>query len=117
MNMRPEFADIVSGWCLYSGIEDLTDRIERAAEWTKHNGPLQPDEEATIKLQYDPYADLINANRDEMLRKHEEAVQRVRKCLEPVKNSVGSAFDALKVLDALSLFHPMHGESWKGWPE
>jgi hypothetical protein len=48
--MREGFSDIVHGWMLYSGIEDLTERIERAAEWTKENGPLQPDEEATIKL-------------------------------------------------------------------
>jgi len=50
MNMRDGFRDIVDGWMLISGIDDLTDRIERAAEWTKLNGPLQPDEEATIKL-------------------------------------------------------------------
>ncbi len=48
--MRQEFQDIVSGWTLYSGTADLTERIEAAAEWTKANGPLQPDEEATIKL-------------------------------------------------------------------
>lgn len=50
MNMRDGFRDIVDGWTLISGMGDLTDRIERAAEWTKLNGPLQPDEEATIKL-------------------------------------------------------------------
>jgi hypothetical protein len=48
--MRDEFREIVSGWTLYDGIDDLTDRIERAAAWTKANGPLLPDEEATIKL-------------------------------------------------------------------
>ena len=48
--MRPEFKTIVEGWTLHSGIGDLTERIEAAAEWTKANGPLQPDEEATIKL-------------------------------------------------------------------
>lgn len=50
MNLRPGFSDIVSGWMLISGIDDLTDRIERASKWTKANGPLLPDEEATIKL-------------------------------------------------------------------
>lgn len=50
VNMREGLHEIVSGWTLYSGIEDLTDRIERAAEWTKLNGPLQPDEAATIKM-------------------------------------------------------------------
>jgi len=48
--MRDEFAAIVSGWMLISGLDDLTERIETAAEWTKANGPLRPDEEATIKL-------------------------------------------------------------------
>jgi hypothetical protein len=48
--VRQAFKDIVSGWTLYDGIEDLTDRIERAAVWTKANGPLESDEEATIKL-------------------------------------------------------------------
>lgn len=35
---------------LISGMDDLTERIEQAAEWTKLNGPLQPDEEARIGL-------------------------------------------------------------------
>jgi len=48
--MRPEFEEIVSGWMLISGMEDLTDRIERSAKWVKENGPLEPDEEATVKL-------------------------------------------------------------------
>jgi hypothetical protein len=48
--MRDGFREIVSGWTLYDGIDDLMDRIERAAAWTKANGPLLPDEEATIKL-------------------------------------------------------------------
>jgi hypothetical protein len=48
--MRPGFHDIVSGWTLIDGYGDLDDRIERAAGWTKVNGPLQPDEEATIRL-------------------------------------------------------------------
>jgi hypothetical protein len=48
--MREEFQAIVSGWMLISGMGDITDRIESVAEWTKANGPLQADEEATIKL-------------------------------------------------------------------
>lgn len=48
--MRAEFREIISGWMLIDGLSDLTDRIELAAEWTKKNRPLQPDEEATIKL-------------------------------------------------------------------
>jgi len=48
--MRDGFNDIVSGWTLVDDWDDLTDRIERSAEWVAANGPLQPDEEATIKL-------------------------------------------------------------------
>jgi len=48
--MRDGFREIVNGWTLISGMGDLTDRIEAAAEWTKTNGPLEPDEQATIEL-------------------------------------------------------------------
>jgi hypothetical protein len=50
MEMRDGFKEIVDGWMLITGMDDITDRIERAATWTKENGPLLPDEEATIKL-------------------------------------------------------------------
>jgi len=48
--MRPGFEEIVSGWMLIDGMEDITDRIERAAKWTEQNGPLLPAEEATITM-------------------------------------------------------------------
>ena len=48
--MRDDFLAIVSGWTLIGGMGDLTERIERASEWTKANGPLRPDEAATVKL-------------------------------------------------------------------
>lgn len=48
--MRIGFLEIVSGWTLISGMDDLTERIERASEWTEANGPLEPDEAATVKL-------------------------------------------------------------------
>lgn len=67
--------------------------------------------------QGDPMGDLIQANRDQILRMHEEAIRRIKKCLEPIKNTVGSAALALKVIEALNVFHPMHCESWCGWPE
>jgi len=50
MNLRPGFADIVDGWMLVDDFDDLTDRIERAAIWTKENGPLNEDEDATISF-------------------------------------------------------------------
>lgn len=48
--MRQEFRDIVSGWTLQTGLDALTERIEAAAEWVKVNGPMEPDEEAAVKL-------------------------------------------------------------------
>jgi hypothetical protein len=48
MEMRDGFRAIVDGWMLVDDFDDLTDRIERAADWTKANSPLQPDEQATI---------------------------------------------------------------------
>ena len=53
--------------------------------------------------------DLINANRDEILKKHEEAITLIRKWrIYPDKIEV--------ILNALNMFHPMHTESWCGWP-
>lgn len=70
---------------------------------------------------HDPMGDLIEANRDEILRKHREAcgmIQRiVNKCRDPVGHMV--ATDVLRIsqiLDALGQFHPMHAERWCGWP-
>jgi hypothetical protein len=48
--MRDGFRGITSGWTLISGIDDMTERIERVADWMKVNGPLEPDEQATIEL-------------------------------------------------------------------
>ena len=47
---RLGFAEIVAGWTLVRDLDALTDRIERAAEWTRDNGPLLPAEENTIKM-------------------------------------------------------------------
>ena len=48
--MRSEFDEITSGWTLIDGMAELTDRIELAAEWSKLNGPLEPDEQARIEF-------------------------------------------------------------------
>lgn len=48
--MRPGFHEIVSGWMLIDDDDDLADRIERSAQWAKRNGPLNGDEESTIRL-------------------------------------------------------------------
>ena len=73
----------------------------------------------------DPTLDLIHANRDEILRKHEEAVGLIRKALDvPPSLKLSVNHDRLstarhrvsEVLDALALFHPMH-DDWPGWPK
>lgn len=61
---------------------------------------------------YDPMKYLIEANRDEILRKHEEAVRRIQRCLKRGEYDLAD-----KVIEALWKFHPMHCESWCGWPE
>lgn len=48
--MRDGFREIVGGWMIIDDFDDLTERIERAVEWTAINGPLQPDEEATVRM-------------------------------------------------------------------
>lgn len=48
--IRDEFTAIVGGWALIDGMEDITDRIERAGKWARENGPLWPHEQATIEL-------------------------------------------------------------------
>jgi hypothetical protein len=66
---------------------------------------------------YDPYVDLVNANRDELLRKHQEAVSLLRRVLtRPDLDPKRAVEQARDVLDALNLFHPMHCD-WKGWPK
>jgi hypothetical protein len=47
--LRDGFRELIAGWAL-DDFYRLTDRIERLAEWTKANGPLQGDEERIIKF-------------------------------------------------------------------
>lgn len=63
---------------------------------------------------YDPMRDVIDSNRDALLRKNEEAVYLIRQALDIHNNP---RLYIVTVLDALSLFHPMHPESWAGFPE
>jgi len=81
--------------------------------------------EKHLAASHDPMADMIQANRDIVLKKHEEAIQLIRNCVVEIKKDIGGHRYAteLKVLRieaillALSMFHPMHGESWSGWPK
>jgi uncharacterized protein Yka (UPF0111/DUF47 family) len=65
--MRDDFKAIVGGWMLIDGMEDISDRIERAAVWTEANGPLLPDEDATIQMMI----------QSQIARGMEEAVDRL----------------------------------------
>ncbi len=48
--MRDGFKAAISGWTLVDDFGYLTEKIEEAAKWTKLNGPLEPDENATVEL-------------------------------------------------------------------
>lgn len=48
--MREGFRAIVSGWTTIDDFDDLTDRIERAARFADRHGPLEADEQATVRM-------------------------------------------------------------------
>lgn len=60
---------------------------------------------------YDPYADLITANQDQVVKMYGETLRRVRTALEK-----GNVPLAIAVIEAMNKYHPMHEESWCGWP-
>ena len=62
-------------------------------------------------------SELIQANRDTILQVHEKAVCLIKSALISDKLVEKKLTYINEVLRALSLFHPMHGESWCGWPE
>ena len=68
--------------------------------------------------QLDPMGDLIQANRDEILKKHEEAVTLISSVFRGGRGQTAESKLGyiLKVLEALNTFHPMHAETWCGWP-
>ena len=48
-DLRDGFREIVDGWMLITGTADLDERLELVAKWLEINGPLLPDEEATVR--------------------------------------------------------------------
>ncbi len=87
-----------------------------ARQLLRYREVVEKQEQALKNIDWEGRAtqDLVHANRDHILQMHEEAMRRVRRALE--SNKPGRRDLALEVLDALGQFHPMHGESWKGWP-
>jgi uncharacterized protein HemY len=65
-----------------------------------------------MSTDHDPYADLITANQEAIVRTLREALRRVRAALD-----AGDVPLARRVIDAADLYHPMHPESFPGWPE
>lgn len=87
--------------------------------------------EKRLQEQQDPTLDMIHANIEITLHKYEEAVRRMGKEIDYVAGSLEQSdhpppivlhdlIDHLrtanKVREAVNQFHPMHGESWCGWP-
>lgn len=53
VRLREGFAEISSGWMLISGMEDITDRIERLGKWILANGgtaSINTAEHATLTM-------------------------------------------------------------------
>jgi hypothetical protein len=58
-----------------------------------------------MSADHDPYADLISANQEAIVRTLREALD------------AGDVPLARRVIDAVTAYHPMHPESFPGWPE
>ena len=75
--------------------------------------------EARLGEMCDGTLDLVHANRDIILKFHEDAIVRIGKCLQrglanPSAFKFGLAKEcalAQRVIAALNMFHPMHGET------
>jgi hypothetical protein len=63
-------------------------------------------------VDHDPYADLISSNQEQVVHVLREALRRIRAALD-----AGDVSLARRVIDAATAYHPMHPESWDGWPE
>ncbi len=100
-----------------------------ARQLLRRRGVIERLEKELTRLQ-DPHGDLVNANRDTILRIHDDELARiskiVRRCEERdaagrllATNAIGAADCALirRIINAAMEFHPMHGESWSGYPE
>lgn len=67
--------------------------------------------EKTLGEQQDSTRDMIHANRDTILRIHEEGVRRIQR----VAGRGGDSTLILAIIEAVIRFHPMHGENFS-WP-
>jgi hypothetical protein len=60
--------------------------------------------------------DLVEANRDAILRVHEEGLRRIRKAVNSFFASDAAISHVDAICRAVAVFHPMYGETWGGWP-
>ena len=86
MSMRADFWAIAGGWTLIDDFDVLTDLIERLADWTKANGPLTRDEEATVALMIECQIEMVRS-RDTNRVKGPETGQNRPKRIISVKNA------------------------------
>lgn len=61
---------------------------------------------------YDPMADVIAGNQESIIRVYREAMRRALSAL-----NAGDVRLAKRTIEAANTYHPMHEESWCGWPE
>lgn len=85
--------------------------------------------EKELSEQHDPTLDMIHSNRDSILKIYEEGMRRIAKVVKNRYSQVaqgqmvnpsdlgGDLHLITKIINSVSTFHPMHGESWCGWPK
>ena len=116
-------ADRLARKLLDESMADPDDDLRMLSRQLLRRGEVITRLEKALSDQQDPTLDMINANRDIILSKHEEAVRLIRGCLKVIDgDKSGMRFVTESqckrigaIIDALNQFHPMHGESWCGW--
>lgn len=114
--------------CLFCGHKPVKDHVECVEKSDAVGRKIASLEKAVDDLQHDlesrldPTLDMINANRDSILRIYEKGLRKIQKELcgrnfDDPRNELWTRMDHIeKILHAINSFHPMH-EDWIGWPE
>lgn len=97
---------------------DPDDELRMLSRQLLRSGEKIQRYEKLLSNQDDGTEAMVNSNRDSILKKHEEAVRLIRNCMAKETVTLAREREYIgRVLDALLMFHPMHGESWQGWPK
>ena len=111
-------AEVLANRVLDEPNADPDDGLRLLARQYLRRGEVISRLEAKLIEMLDPHLDLVNANRDTILRIHEDGTRLIGKVM--IGGSDTHDREKLlyigKVLHAINSFHPMHGESWIGWP-